>query len=72
MFLIGAKDVPLSMGVSQINAALVAQAAQTGPSIFDEPLKMAGSFLIILPPLLLYLFAQRWFVESVERTGLVE
>ncbi|MDF2646671.1 MAG: binding-protein-dependent transport system inner rane component [Paenibacillus sp.] len=72
MFLLGAKDVPLSMGVSQINAALAQQAAQTGPSIFDEPLKMAGSFLIIMPPLLLYLFAQRWFVESVERTGLVE
>jgi multiple sugar transport system permease protein len=72
MFLIGAKDVPLSMGVSQINTALATQAAQTGPSLFDEPLKMAGSFLIILPPLLLYLFAQRWFVESVERTGLVE
>ncbi|MFK7695631.1 carbohydrate ABC transporter permease [Paenibacillus sp. HJGM_3] len=72
MFLLGAKDVPLSMGVSQINAAITQQAAQTGPSLFDEPLKMAGSFLIILPPLILYLFAQRWFVESVERTGLVE
>jgi multiple sugar transport system permease protein len=33
---------------------------------------MAGAFLIILPPLILYLFAQRWFIEGVERTGLVE
>lgn len=72
MYLIGAKDVPLSMGLAQISAALATQAAESGPSIFDEPLKMAGSFLIIFPPLLLYLFTQRWFVESVERTGLVE
>ncbi|MDI9419116.1 MAG: carbohydrate ABC transporter permease [Firmicutes bacterium] len=31
----------------------------------------AGSFLIILPLLLLYAFLQRYFVESIERTGLV-
>ncbi|MBP1997009.1 ABC-type glycerol-3-phosphate transport system permease component [Paenibacillus eucommiae] len=43
-----------------------------GPSIFDEPLKMATSFLIVLPPLVLYTFTQRWFVEGIERTGLVE
>jgi multiple sugar transport system permease protein len=72
MFLNGAKDVPLSMGLSQVISALTAQANETGPSIFDEPTRMAGSFLIIVPPLLLYLFTQRWFVESVERTGLVE
>lgn len=31
---------------------------------------MAGSILLILPILLLYLFTQRYFVESVERTGI--
>lgn len=30
----------------------------------------AGSFLIILPLLILYAFLQRYFVESIERTGL--
>ncbi|MDF2838231.1 MAG: transporter permease, partial [Paenibacillus sp.] len=34
--------------------------------------KMAASFLIIMPLLVVYLFAQRWFIEGVERTGLVE
>lgn len=34
-------------------------------------LNNAGSFLIILPLLLLYSFLQRYFVESIERTGLV-
>jgi len=31
----------------------------------------AGSFLLILPLLLVYAFLQRYFVESIERTGLV-
>lgn len=34
-------------------------------------LKSAGVLLVILPPILLYLFLQRFFVESVERAGLV-
>jgi len=40
--------------------------------MMNEPLRMAASFLVILPPLLLYAVAHRWFVESVDRTGLVE
>ena len=39
--------------------------------LYNEPLIMAACFLIVLPPLILYLFTQRHFVESVERTGLV-
>lgn len=31
----------------------------------------AGALLTILPPLILYLFTQRHFTESIERTGLV-
>jgi multiple sugar transport system permease protein len=31
---------------------------------------MAGSLLTILPMLILYLFTQRYFVESVERAGI--
>lgn len=72
MYLTGVKEVPLSMGISQIQAMIAQREADFGPSIFDGPLKMATSFLIILPPLILYSFTQRWFVEGVERTGLVE
>jgi multiple sugar transport system permease protein len=32
---------------------------------------MAASLLVILPMLILYIFVQRYFVESIERTGLV-
>lgn len=37
-----------------------------------QPVKMACGFLVILPILLIYLGTQRWFTESIERTGLVE
>ena len=36
----------------------------------NEGIKLAGTLLSIAPLLLLYLFLQRWFVESVDRTGI--
>lgn len=36
----------------------------------NESIKMAGTLLIILPLLVLYLFAQKWFVEVIDRTGI--
>jgi multiple sugar transport system permease protein len=33
---------------------------------------MAAALLVILPLLILYLFTQRYFVESIERTGLID
>lgn len=43
-----------------------------GLSAMTEPVNMAGAFLVIMPVLILYFVAQRWFTESIERTGLVE
>ncbi|WP_053087041.1 ABC transporter permease subunit [Paenibacillus sp. P22] len=37
-----------------------------------EGTKMAAAFLIILPPLILFMVLQRWFVAGIERTGIVE
>jgi multiple sugar transport system permease protein len=42
-------------------------------NIFDrlnEAVKLAGTFLNILPLLVMYFILQRWFVESVEMTGI--
>ena len=42
-------------------------------NIFDrlnEAVKMSGTFLNILPLLLMYFILQRWFVQSVEMTGI--
>ncbi|MGZ9583377.1 carbohydrate ABC transporter permease [Paenibacillus marinisediminis] len=36
----------------------------------NESIKMAGTVLIILPLLFLYLFAQKWFVEVIDKTGI--
>lgn len=72
MYMSSAKEVPLSISLSKLAASLNAEAAQGGISIFAEPIKMAASFLIIMPVLVVYAIAQRWFVEGIERTGLVE
>jgi multiple sugar transport system permease protein len=72
MYMFGSKEVPLSISLSRLAASLNAEAESSGPSIFAEPIKMAASFLIIMPVLVVYTFTQRWFVEGVERTGLVE
>ncbi len=42
-------------------------------NLFDrlnEAVKLSGTFLNILPLLLMYFVMQRWFVESIERTGI--
>ncbi|WP_298821383.1 carbohydrate ABC transporter permease [Chloroflexus sp.] len=42
-------------------------------NIFDrlnEAVKMSGTLLTILPLLVMYFILQRWFVESIERSGL--
>lgn len=43
--------------------------AETGKSL-NEAITMAGTLLNILPLLLVYFFTQRWFVESIDRTGI--
>jgi len=43
--------------------------AQTGRSL-NEAINMAGTFLNIVPLLIVYFFTQRWFVESIERSGI--
>lgn len=42
-------------------------------NIFDrlnEAVKLSGTFLNILPLLVMYFLLQKWFVESIERTGI--
>ena len=36
----------------------------------NESIKMAGTFLTVFPLLLMYAFLQKYFVESVDRTGI--
>jgi multiple sugar transport system permease protein len=36
----------------------------------NEGVEMAGTLLTILPLLVIYFVLQRWFVESVDRSGI--
>lgn len=36
----------------------------------NESIKLAGTMLVILPLLVLYFFAQKWFVEVTDKTGI--
>ncbi|QHT63079.1 carbohydrate ABC transporter permease [Paenibacillus lycopersici] len=40
--------------------------------VFSLPVVMAATFISLVPMLLVYLFLQRYFIQGVERSGLVE
>ncbi|QAY65354.1 carbohydrate ABC transporter permease [Paenibacillus protaetiae] len=72
LFMFTAENVPLSITLARM-AGEMEQAAGAGEiTVYAESIKMAASFLIIMPLLVVYLFMQRWFIEGVERSGLVE
>ncbi len=72
LFMFTADNVPLSITLARM-AGEMAQAAGAGEiTVYAESIKMAASFLIIMPLLVVYLVMQRWFIEGVERSGLVE
>ncbi|MFD0711475.1 carbohydrate ABC transporter permease [Paenibacillus sp. GCM10027626] len=70
--------LPLSISLDRLQEVLTGvPAGGAGDALrsidpISEAPKMAAAFLIIAPPLVLYMFMQRWFVEGIERTGLVE
>ncbi|MEK3890015.1 carbohydrate ABC transporter permease [Bacillus sp. FSL K6-3431] len=73
MFLTESKLLPLASEMLQLDRVITSSVETQQISSFDAgAIKMAASFLSILPPLLIFVFFQRHFVESVDRTGLVE
>ncbi|QNK57261.1 carbohydrate ABC transporter permease [Paenibacillus sp. PAMC21692] len=66
---------PLSIRLSSLETVLLGPnltGLVTAQNPITEGTKMAGAFMIIAPPLLVYMVTQRWFVESIDRTGLIE
>lgn len=65
----------LSVALSQLRTLLQRQVfeSQTGgqSEMLIQTLVQAGAFLCVVPMLLLFLFGQRFFTESVDRTGIV-
>lgn len=60
----------LSMNLANLKA-IITGGTQIWDPLLILPPQYAGAVLVILPMLILYLFTQRLFVESVERTGIV-
>jgi multiple sugar transport system permease protein len=60
--------LPVALG--NLTRTLARQLEMNHPQYFSL-VTNAGSMLMILPVLVLYAFLQRYFVESIERTGLV-
>lgn len=54
--------------LAQVEAAL---ASMQYRAMWNTGAIMAAALMVILPLLLLYMFTQRYFVESIERTGLI-
>ena len=52
------------------NYSAYATTAQSGATSLNESIKMAGTMLSILPLMLMYFVLQRYFVESIDRTGI--
>ena len=48
---------------------LVASEGTTGVTA-NEAAQMAGTFLVIVPLLILYAFTQKWFVEGIDKSGI--
>lgn len=52
------------------NYSTYATTAASGATSLNESINMAGTMLSILPLLLMYFVLQRYFVESIDRTGI--
>lgn len=63
---------PLVVMLSQLNTSLrMSGTASIGSTHAIRMYLQAGALLTIAPPLILYIFTQKYFTESIERTGLV-
>lgn len=54
---------------AQFNMMFI-QTGNAGSTNLNEGIEMAGTLLSILPLLIIYFVLQRWFVESVDRSGI--
>lgn len=73
MFLSDSSLMPLASETLQLDKVITSFVETQQITSYEAgAIKMAASFLVILPPLLIFLIFQNQFVEGIERTGLVE
>ncbi len=71
LYLSNTDVLPLALNALAPKIAYLAGDANSLDPYYISLLNNTGALLVIAPPLLLYFFVQRFFVESVERSGLV-
>lgn len=62
--------VTSSKDMSTLTVALGILSSTKSASLMDTGVILAASFLSMVPILLIYIFAQRWFIEGIATTGL--
>ncbi len=63
--------VPMMQGVQQSLQNSIADGSSSGAALNSRGVLASAGLLTIIVPLVLYMFLQRQFVESIERTGIV-
>ena len=65
------KTLPIKLEtfLETFNQMVSASEATAGVSA-NEAIQMAGTFLVIVPLIILYFFTQRWFVEGIDKSGI--
>lgn len=71
LFLENNEVLPVALSALASRVGSLAGDAQSLDPYYVSLLNNTGSLLVIAPLLILYLFAQKYFVESIERSGLV-
>ena len=66
----GWSSLVIKLGDFASNYSEYAQTATTAVTSINESINMAGTMLSILPLLVMYFVLQRYFVESIDRTGI--
>ncbi|AKG36233.1 carbohydrate ABC transporter permease [Paenibacillus durus] len=73
IFLSVTDNVPLALQMARMDEDLkTILDSEEMLLLLMEGIKMAASFLVILPPLIIFFLAQRYFVKSVERSGFID
>lgn len=64
--------VPYLESPAKLQQLMVSLNATSSEVIINNAVFMAGTFMAILPILIIFMFLQRQFMQGIERTGLVE
>ncbi|RXZ83213.1 carbohydrate ABC transporter permease [Paenibacillaceae bacterium] len=64
-------SIRLTMLEQVLNPTMLGQTRVIDNPIMEST-NMAAAFMIILPPIIIFIILQKWFVSGIERTGLVE